>query len=97
MTIFGYGMALAVDVHSDQSSEHSHSMEFQYAGDQSSHADHDDTPKHDHCYHGSSHLLGLNSALHVDFTLELSNGISVYSESVVSSPHTRLLRPPKNT
>lgn len=97
MTIFGYGMALAVDIHNVQLPELAHSMDLHAAADQSSHADHDDSPRHDHCYHGSSHLVGLNSALYIDFMLELESGQFFYSESPVSSPPSRFLRPPKQT
>jgi hypothetical protein len=94
MTIFGYGMALAIDVHDVHSPELAHSMELA-AGDHSSHADHDDAPKHDHCAHGSSHLLGLNSVLNIDFRQQHGIREYLYSDSLESPPHSRFLRPPR--
>ena len=58
LSMLGYGLALAIDVHSAQM-QPAASIVAADAGDQDKHAG---PACCDHCVHGSAHLLGLHAA-----------------------------------
>lgn len=97
MTILGYGMALAADVHHDRMAPLSHAMDNSGGVDHPSHSDDDGTANHDHCYHGNAHLLGLKINTDFDFSTGQSMLSLLYTDSFISSTPTRLLRPPRAT
>ncbi len=90
VSILGYGMAMAADVHNDLASDHIHII-GEHVNNQS---DTDDAVGCDHCCHGVLHLLGLNST--ETFNLEADLGIvpASYSVSLVSFFPPSVLRPP---
>lgn len=93
VTILGYGMALSASVHHNQSPEASHSIESHLTADYS--GQHDNSGDHDHCYHGSSHLVGLNIESVFDFASGRAILDTLYRYSIVNSPTFPFLRPPK--
>lgn len=90
VSILGYGMALAADVHNKQSTDHTHEI-----GHNTAHpADVDDASDSDHCCHGVIHLLGLNQAEAIKLSADHAVLWTPYPVSSVSSPPASLFRPP---
>lgn len=96
ITILGYSMALAADVHNDQMPQLSHYMDNHDGGHHSGHPEQDNDTAHDHCYHGNSHLLGLNINSDIDFSMDQSSLHFFYSDTIISIPPSRFLRPPRS-
>ncbi len=90
LSISGYGMALAADLHGELSADIGISLDS--AGDDN--GSHDETGCH-HCSHGVSHLLGLNTD---DSFFHIYEGgkvlASAYRVSFDSFSPPSLLRPP---
>ncbi|WP_457676309.1 hypothetical protein [Thiolapillus sp.] len=91
LSIFGYGVALAADVHGEQAAEIGISLDH---GDDDG-GNHDDTGCH-HCSHGISHLLGIRSE--PGFSLNQGSRVLVGTASASFDSHSppSLLRPPIN-
>ena len=89
LSIFGYGMALAADVHGELSADIGISLDN--ADDDN--GSHDDAGCH-HCSHGVSHLLGLNTV--PCFNIHEGGKVlaSTYRVSFNSLSPPSLLRPP---
>lgn len=89
VSILGYGVALAADVHGEQSGESGYSQQDR-APAQDQHTDSDCG----HCSHGVTHLLGLGSDL-TSAPLVLNQRFQAdYLASLLSPPLRRHLRPP---
>jgi|UPI000761A84A hypothetical protein len=90
VSILGYGMALAADVHNELSTDQTHTI-----GDHATNpSDMDDASDSDHCCHGIIHLLGLNRAEAIKLSADRGVLRTTYPVSIVSSPPTFLFRPP---
>jgi len=90
VSLLGYGMALAADVHLEISTDRTHAV-----GDHATDpAGADDAADCDHCCHGVLHLLGLNGAEPVDFPVDRNSVLFPYSVSIPSFALATLLRPP---
>jgi hypothetical protein len=90
VSILGYGMALAADVHNEVMADHYHVIDDNVT----SSSDSTDNTDCGHCCHGISHLLGLcyNNTINQTTTRHLIE--TSYSVSLISfSPHV-YLRPP---
>ncbi|WP_456416701.1 hypothetical protein [Thiolapillus sp.] len=92
VSILGYGMALAADVHGELTADGVHlsanSADHPLSGDS---ADDSDC---NHCAHGSSHLLGLNSTSGIPAMGSRGVSLSGYLLSWYSFSPPSLLRPP---
>ena len=95
LTILGYGVALAADVHSEQVSGLAHDMDKHTDGDYLMNHDNGEDAVHDHCSHGISHLLGLNTDSVFDFSTDRTNLLSSFSMSIVTLPPSPFIRPPR--
>ncbi len=89
LSIFGYGMALAADLHGELSADMGISLDS--TGDED--GSHDDTGCH-HCSHGTSHLLGLNTVSCFNIYEGGKVLASAYRVSFDSFSPPSLLRPP---
>ena len=90
VSILGYGIVVAADVHVELSADHTHII-----GDNTSNsADIDDTAGCDHCCHGISHLLGLNGSHAKMLTADCSHLSVPYTISLISFSPTLAFRPP---
>ena len=91
VSIFGYGMALAADVHGELAADSIHlsADSTDLSGDPA-----DDSDCTHHCAHGSSHLLGLNCASGIPGMGSRSILLTDYLLSWYSFSPPSLLRPP---
>lgn len=92
VSILGYGVALAADVHGEQRGESGYSA-ADPAPAQDQHADSDCG----HCSHGVTHLLGLASGLTAAPVILNHRFQADYLVSHLSPPLRRHLRPPIRT
>ena len=90
VSIVGYGMALAADVHVELSSDQTHAI-GDHATDPTDTGDEADC---DHCCHGVLHLLGLKSDGNLDVPDDRNALRFPYSFLIKSTSPTTLLRPP---
>ena len=90
LSILGYGMAMAADVHNDQASDHTHAISDHV----NSQSDSDDSVGCDHCCHGVIHLLGLNSTETFYLVADRSIVHAPYLVSFTSVSPPSILRPP---
>ena len=90
LSVFGYGVAMAAEIHSSFDQDHEHSIQ-----DHLDKQNHDDEADNcDHCCHGSLHLLGLYDN-HRTNIIENSQISDVSYLVIYISPDTlRLNRPP---
>ena len=95
ITILGYGLALSIDVHNVKVPDVAVGIDIHNIGDHSDHQDSDTAKNHNHCSHGSSHLLGLNFDSLFNLPIDKSIYLARHSISLVTSPSSRLLRPPR--
>jgi len=91
VSILGYGMALAADVHGELTADNDIQLSSGDAGSPDSSTD--DTGCH-HCAHGVSHLLGLSYAGGITVTGSRSILPGGYSPAWYSFSPPSLLRPP---
>ncbi len=94
VSILGYGMALAADLHAGLATDPVHAS-GDHATSSDAHAnDADDAGCCDHCCHGVAHLLGLKRC--DTFDLSAERGVFPLSPTVspVSFSPPSLLRPP---
>ncbi len=90
VSILGYGMAVAADVHSELATDQTHAI-----GDHTTNpSDTDDASDCDHCCHGVIHLLGLHSAEALNLTTDRSILLIPYLVSLTSFSPPSPLRPP---
>jgi len=75
LSILGYGLAMAADVHNELSTDQTHIISDQLIDFSDAHNDSDC----DHCCHGVLHLLGLISTGEVGFTVYCATSLSPYS------------------
>ena len=90
LSILGYGMAMAADVHNELSTNQTHVISDHAAN--FTHADNADDC--DHCCHGIFHLLGLVNAKKFGFTAYSFTLLSPYSITITTPPNTTPFRPP---
>ena len=89
VSILGYGMALAADVHGELQDEASYSS-LDSTADQDPHGD----SGCGHCSHGATHLLGLEATFSRSFA-QLSDSLQCDHRADPTDPLLRLpLRPP---
>ncbi len=90
VSILGNGMAVAADVHNELASDQTHTLDDHAANP----GDTDNYDDCDHCCHGVTHLLGLNSATALSLTTNRGIILTPYSIFLASfSPHSPF-RPP---
>ena len=90
VSILGYGMALAADVHNEPATNQTYTVD--------DHAENPSDTDHanscDHCCHGVSHLLGLSCANPISLAADRSLLRTPYAVSLISFPPPSILRPP---
>lgn len=89
VSILGYGMALAADVHGELLADDGYST-LDTTPDQDQHGDSDCG----HCSHGATHMLGLESSL-TSLTVPLGSPLQCDYRAEMQAPPLQLpLRPP---
>ena len=89
LSIFGYGIAMAAEIHSSFDQDHEHSIQ-----DHSDNRDHNDVDNCDHCCHGGLHLLGLHSNHRINVVENSKLNNASHLVNYVSPDTQRLNRPP---
>ncbi|WP_456380182.1 hypothetical protein [Thiolapillus sp.] len=90
VSILGYGMALAADVHGELAADDMH-LSVDNTDAPGDPADDSDC---NHCAHGTSHLLGLNCSSDIPAMGSSSISLAAYLRSWYSFSPPSLLRPP---
>ncbi|MCU7930282.1 MAG: hypothetical protein KZQ90_05740 [Candidatus Thiodiazotropha sp. (ex Codakia rugifera)] len=91
ISILGYGMAMAADLHIELSPDQSHAISDHHPYQPN---DVDDNAGCDHCCHGVLHLIGLKSSENLLLPIDSDPAQTVYAISSSSFSPNPLLRPP---
>ncbi len=89
-SVFGYGGALAFDMHGSQAADPTHAV----AGTDDLSGDQGHASDADHCCHGVTHLLGLGSSIAPGLHFDKLIPVAAHAADFHSFTPPALLRPP---